>query len=444
MQLNERKSATYNRVRNNNVAGVLAAATAILVGPSVKAEGDFWDFSKDWRFDSAVLYYGEQDRVSALEGVFSATREVDVKDVFNFKVVLDSLTGASPSGAIVQPGEQTFTRPSGNGQYIVSAEEIPLDDTFRDTRLQLNAQWTKAAWGESTGSYGIHFSKEYDYLSLAFNGSLAWDFNKKNSTFSVGLSIANDTFEPVGKIPDPFSSMVIDFGQFPTEDDYRAAFNATRIDSSDDKQTTDLLLGWTQVINRSTIMQFNYSYSNVSGYLNDPFKIISTVDGGGIATDHLFESRPDKRTKHSFFWQTKHHFDESIADVSIRYMTDNWDISSQTIDYRHYFWVGNNSYIEPQMRWYQQSAAEFYRPYLIDGETLPEYASADIRLGEFSAYTLGLKYGWKTSAGNDMSVRFSYYKQTPEDTLSSHPGVLNNLEIYPELDAFFVQYSYSF
>ncbi|NVJ59015.1 MAG: DUF3570 domain-containing protein [Gammaproteobacteria bacterium] len=427
-----------------NVSTAIAAASCALLGSSAQAEGDFWDFSKDWKFDTGFLYYGETDRVSAVEGVFSATHEPEFNDKFNFKVVLDSLTGASPSGAIAQPNSQTFTRPSGNGQYTAEAGEIPLDDTFRDTRLQMNAQWTKPAWENVTSSYGVHFSKEYDYLSLALNGSLAWDLNQKNSTFSAGLSYASDTYEPVGGIPDPLSSMVIDLGQFPTDQDFQDAFDATRIDSSDDRQTTDILLGWTQVINRSTIMQFNYSYSNVSGYLNDPFKVISLVDNGGIATDHIYENRPDSRTKHSFYWQTKHHFDESIMDVSVRYFTDDWGIKSQTVEYKHLFYIGDSSFIEPQFRYYSQTAADFYQPYLLDSAAVPEFASADIRLGEFTGVTLGLKYGWKTNAGNEMALRLSYYKQSAKDVLDSHPGVLNDLEIYPDMDAVFLQYTYSF
>ncbi len=434
----------------SNACQAIAAASALLLGHAAQAEGDFWDFSKDWSFDSAVLYYSEADRVQAFEAIVSATRETDVDDKFNFKITLDSLTGATPLGAVVQNTEQTFTRPSGNGQYTVAAGEIPLDDTFRDTRLQLNAQWTKPAWSGVTTSYGLHFSKEFDYLSLAGNGSLAWEFNQKNSVFSLGLSVASDTFSPYGGIPVAHSQMVVDRVQFADDDAYRAAFDATRDRADDTKQTTDLLLGWTQVVNRSTIMQFNYSYSSVNGYLSDPFKVYSVVDNTGTVIEtnglyaHYYENRPDSRAKHSIFGQVKHHFDESIADFSLRYMTDDWDIDSQTVDYKHLFYVGENSYIEPQFRYYQQSAANFYLPYLLDSQAQPEFASSDIRLGEFTAYTLGFKYGWKTDSGNDIAVRLSYYQQTPKDVLGNHPGQLANAEIYPDLDAFFVQFSYSF
>ncbi|WP_196140899.1 DUF3570 domain-containing protein [Aliikangiella sp. G2MR2-5] len=442
MQLDTKKLATATKPKN--VASALTAASLALLGSAAKAEGDFWDFSKDWKFNTGGLYYGEQDRVTAVEGVFNATREASYNDKFSFKLVLDSLTGASPNGAVAQTDIQTFTRPSGRGQFDVAAGEIPLDDTFRDTRVQMNAQWTTPRGEDKLVNYGLHFSKEYDYLSVALNGGMSWDFYNKNSTLSAGLSIAMDQFEPEGRIPYAFAAMVIDEGQFANQDAYNQAFDATRRIDSDDKDTTDLLLGWTQIINRRTVMQFNYSYSDVSGYLTDPFKVVSVVDAQGVAQEHLYESRPDNRTKHSFFWQTKYHMDNSIADLSVRYMTDDWEIDSVTLEYKHHFLWENNSYLEPQFRWYQQSAADFYTPYLIEGQVMPEFASADSRLGEFSAITLGLKYGWRTQGGSDMALRLSLYQQTAEDVLSSHPGDLASLDIYPELTAVFLQYTYDF
>jgi len=53
---------------------------------------------------------------------------------------LDTLTGASATGAVAQPNAQTFSRPSGDGQYTTSPNELPLDDTFRDTRVTKSVQ----------------------------------------------------------------------------------------------------------------------------------------------------------------------------------------------------------------------------------------------------------------------------------------------------------------
>ena len=103
-----------------------------------------------------------------------------------------------------------------------------------------------------------------------------------------------------------------------------------------------------------------------------------------------------------------------------------------------------SSYLEPHVRLYTQSHADFYVGSLDSTVPLPAYASADYRLGEFDALTFGLKFGWQFASGNEMSLRLESY--------SSDGAVPGNLlignqqggELYPDLDAIIAQFSYSF
>ncbi len=428
--------------KSNNINASLAAAACALLNSGVQAQENTQ--ANEWQFDTAILYYGETDRVQLGEGVFNAKKDFGDEHIFNGKIAIDTLTGASASGAVAQQGVQTFTRPSGNGQYVVNAGETPLDDTFKDTRVQLSAQWTQPLWENITGSTGVHLSKEYDYLSLGVNGSLARDFNQKNTTLSAGVSYQYDSIDPVGEAPIGLSTMVVNNGQFSDESAFETAFNATRATDSKDKNTVDLLLGVTQVINRRMLMQFNYSYSIANGYLTDPYKLLSEVNTEGVTQDILHENRPNKRTKQSFYWQTKYASDYGIADVSYRYATDDWDIDSHTLDSRFRVKLSDNSYIQPHFRYYQQSAADFYQPFLIQGSLLPSVASADYRLGEMTAYTIGLKYGQALDNGREWAVRLEYYQQSPKNSGFEEPGALQGLDLYPSIDAIIAQVSYSF
>ena len=81
---------------------------------------------------------------------------------------------------------------------------------------------------------------------------------------------------------------------------------------------------------------------------------------------------------------------------------------------------------------------------MVDGVPLPSYASADYRLGDFDALTVGLKYGWTLASGNEMSARIEFYKQdgdAPQDQLI---GNQLTREMYPDLDAIIAQFSYRF
>jgi len=425
-------------MKNSNIKAALTLATTALLGATNTAVAQD---EESWAFDSAFLFYSEADRVSAGEAIFNANKTFSDEEILNLKLTIDALTGASANGAVAQPNVQTFTRPSGKGQYQINADETPLDDTFHDTRVQLNAQWTQPVADNLTASVGGHISKEYDYLSLGINGNMAYDFNRKNSTLSFGLSYFNDTFLPEGGIPNSFASMLIGDNELNGWDD---AFKQTRLINEDDKTTTDVLLGFTQVINRRMIMQFNYSYSIVDGYLTDPFKVISIVDNNGATQDNVYENRPDERTKQSAYVQTKYHFDSAIVDLSYRYMWDDWKIKSHTIDSRFRFPLADNAYIEPHLRFYQQDAAQFYQPFLNESQPLPEYASADYRIGEMTAYTVGLKYGMTLDKGNELSFRLEYYNQTPTDAGFDEPGVLANIDLYENIQAVIGQVTYSF
>ncbi len=430
-----------NKIQSQNLKAALTLATTALFTAAQAAPLSSDTTTEDaWSFDSAFLYYSEADRVSAAEAIFNAKKTYNDDSILNLKLTIDALTGASANGAVAQPDIQTFTRPSGKGDYNIKADDTPLDDTFHDTRVQFNAQWTQALAQNYTGSVGAHMSKEYDYLSLGVNGNIAYDFNKKNSTISFGLSHFQDTFTPEGGIPKSFASMPVAYH----DNEDKGGHEATRIGSDDDKTTSDVMVGFTQVINRNMVTQFNYSYSIVDGYLTDPFKILSLVNNSGIAQDYLYENRPDERTKQSVFAQTKYHFDEVILDVSYRYMWDDWEIDSHTVDTRFYIPLGDGSYLEPHLRFYQQTAAEFYQPFLMQGETLPEFASADYRIGEMTAYTIGLKYGMKLDGGNDLSFRLEYYSQSPESAGHKAPGALADMDLYESIDAIIAQVSYSF
>jgi hypothetical protein len=434
MQLNKTK----------NLKGLLTTATCALLGTAsvnVAQANDIQSNVDEWQFDTALMYYGESDRITAVEGIFAGQKTFANDQVLNLKLTIDALTGSSANGAVAQPNIQTFTRPSGNGSYDINPKDTPLDDTFRDTRLQLTGSWSQPLSENYTWSIAGNASKEYDYLSLAVSSNLARDFNKKNTTVSAGFSYAFDKIEPEGGIPKPFAEMAI--GDIETSD-FEQAFNSTRIGADDDKTTLDLLLGVTQIISRRMITQFNYSYSKVDGYMSDPFKVLTAVDSNGFAQRYVYENRPDTRTKHAFYGQVKYHFNKAILDTSYRFMTDDWEIDSHTSDTHFYIPLTGGHYIEPHIRLYQQSAAEFYRPFLMNDNTLPTFASADYRIGEMDAYTIGIKYGMPIGSGDSLSFRLEYYKQSPKSDGTPAVGVLKDLELYEEVDAIIAQITYSF
>ena len=431
--------------RKQSVAASLAMATCTLLGTTGTSPVHAQDESK-WEFDTSLLYYGESDdRVQDLSLNVLARRSFVDDRLLTLGLTVDSLTGATPVGAAPMDVSQTFTRASGNSVFTVPANTQPLDDTFWDTRYAASAGWQQPLGRLFRGSAGVSFSNEYDYQHVGVKLGLERDFNKRNTTVSLGVAFAQDDIDPISGSPTPLSPM-LDVG------------DVSNRRGSESKDVVDLLLGVTQVVNQNLLVQLNYSFSDSSGYLNDPYRVLSLVDPlsgdtltrmpaagvEGPSHEFRFESRPDSRTKNSLFGQAKYFMGGKVLDLSYRYMTDDWDIDSHTIDARLKIPFGGDRYLEPRLRYYNQAAANFYRASLADGEPLPLYASSDYRLGDFDALTAGIKYGWRTGSGHDLSVRLEYYTQDGEVPANQLIGNQLQRDMYPGLDAIIFNFSYRF
>jgi hypothetical protein len=106
--------------------------------------------------------------------------------------------------------------------------------------------------------------------------------------------------------------------------------------------------------------------------------------------------------------------------------------------------LGGSDYLEPHVRYYKQTAAEFYHRYLLQGAALPDFASADYRLGAFTGKTIGMEYGHKLASGHSFTVRGEYYWQTGHGHPSDAPAGLTGQDLFPTVDAVIVQVGYSF
>jgi hypothetical protein len=425
------------RPKAKKIVTSLAAATCALLGgnPAAAAEGDG---EKRWKFDTAVLYYDEGDRVTDASANLLAQRIFDRGRRLAIKFGVDSLTGASANGAVPATTPQTFTSPSGNGTYNADPGDTPLDDTFLDTRFSLGVNWGQPLGKRSTVDFGVSLSNEYDYFHSGVNAKLARDFNERNTTLNLGVAFAHDTIDPVGGAPVPLAAML------PQGD-------LSNKESDDSKTVSDLVIGVTHVLGKRMIGQLNYSLSYSDGYLADPYKLLSVVDpvtgnpapGPGNLNLYLYEGRPDSRLKHSLFVQVKRQVRRDIVDASYRFMTDDWGIDSHTLELRYRFRF-ERFYLQPHLRYYTQSEADFYRTVLFAGDPVPKEASADYRLGEFDGYTLGLKYGHPLGDGEEWGLRVEYYEQSGRAPPEASVGALQGFDLDTDLDAIIVQAGYRF
>jgi hypothetical protein len=342
---------------------------------------------------------------------------------------------------------QTFTNPSGNGNYEVAPGELPLSRTFRDTRVAISGEWDKPINRLSSVLLGASVSSEVDYTSFGLSATYEHGFNNKNTTLATGLALTSDIIFPIGNVPRGLNPMRV------------GGSDQQRVGSDDTKNTIDFMVGVTQIVSRKTFFQMNYTYSNSSGYMNDYNNVLSVVNPDGSLVDtstwigadgndrpYLFEQRPDSRSRNILFFRGVHHLTEDVINVSYRLFNDDWGINSHTLDFRYRFQMTAKQYLQPHIRYYTQSKADFYRHDLVqgsdvnaDGSASVQYASSDYRVGAFDGTTLGLSYGIRLAKTGEFTIRGEMMQQQIDNSEVPRAG-----EETPDLTALIFQMGYSF
>jgi uncharacterized protein DUF3570 len=392
---------------------------------------------EDWSVDSALAYYHENGRIQAIEPVVDIAKIFADGQALNLDVTFDALSGASPNGALTSHAVQTFASPSGKPQhqYMTAPGQLPVDQNYHDDRIAVGGNWAVPITRMDQVSVGGKVSAEDDFFSATLNAAIAHDFNEKNTTLSFGIYDEFDSIHPIGGAPVPGS-------------DYELAEKQT---GGKTKNGVGVLLGATQVMSRNWLSAFNISIDRFHGYLNDPYKFTSIVNGAGGTTGYEYESRPDQRTRKSAYWENRVAWSSQVSTaLSLRYMSDDWGVRSDTAQL-HVRWTlpNRDRYIEPTIRWYRQTAADFYMPFILNSDKpSTAYEASDSRLGAFHALTYGVKYAQKLPglggrSESEFSIRAEYYQQSFDERVPLPMG-LQGLDLYPGLKAILVQIGWRF
>lgn len=426
MQLKNRKRGRALRGR------LLASSCALLATGGARAAAD------DWSFDSGLLYYAEADRVKATEPTVIVKRKLGDDASLTGRFVVDSLTGATPTGEM--PSSRGASVTGASGTVSSTAGQFPLA-SFRDTRAAASLTWTRRMAGQWQLDLGGNLSTERDFRSAGASALLARDFNRHNTTVSLGASYEGDRINPHGGVQLPLGEV----GGFDTF-----------VASDARKHVKGALVGLTQVLTPSWIASVNYSYSNSHGYLNDPYKVISVLNthlGGlipifgppiGEPVVSLYENRPGTRNERAIYVVNKAYLAGSVAELSYRHGKDDWGIRSNTWELRYRLPLGDDFYVQPHLRYYHQTAASFYQRTLLDSDPLPTYVSADYRLADITGRTIGLEFGADVDEGSVLRVRLERYVQSGKVDPRVLVGVQQDYNSFPDLKAYIAQVSYSF
>lgn len=335
--------------------------------------------AEQFRFDSSYQVYDESDGRMFVESYYYWGEMYLSEDTsFRFQILRDAISGSSPRGAL----------PGGTQPFLAELEDVrngvlaALSQQIGDHRVELE----------------LSHSRESDYLSQGISLSDKWELNQKNTTLSFGLNYLNDTI-------------------------------VVRGTDNQNKRSYDLFLGFSQVLDRKTVLTANLTLGYAEGYLNDQYKTIQRTEqvpipGGSITIDRLYrENRPSTRLRGVLQLQVTHFFDKANAalDAVARFTQDDYGVSSQSIQLEWRQGLFRKLEITPFFRYYQQMAADFFYNSL-DGlnigkpQTYPDGSglnySSDYRLSSLATMSLGLKTRWRFTENMAASMTYEHYDMT--------------------------------
>ncbi len=447
------------KYKYKNIVSLLSVGALYISNANAITFGD----NQENEIQASFGFYKEQDRINVFKSVLDYKRNLDTDESFSIRLSIDSLTGSTPNGAVSSVNPQTFTSPSGGSPNYVDPNQQP-QDKFEDTRYSVGINYENQATSIFKYVLGGNFSSETDYTSISGNIGLIADLNNKNTTISILGSHAYDIISAEGGIPTPYSYMN---NPKPCDNnsvlakDHDECFNVVagipyvenKSSSNQYKNTEDVILGITQILNKWSLMQFNYFVSISNGYHNDPYKVISVVDSNGnpVVLDDktnlsavIYENRPNHRFKQGLYAEYKATiFNDNIPSISYRFSFDDWSVNSNMVEIKYYLPITKKYFIQPYVRFYKQTQAYFYTPYLSESQASyviqnNQYVSSDDRLSAMNTYSVALEFG----RYNDIpwSIMLEYYHQKyvePEKY-----GNMNNITLNPDVNAFLLLFNF--
>jgi len=222
--------------------------------------------------------------------------------------------------------------------------------------------------GKTTYSVNYINSEESDYKADTASFGLSQDMFGDLTTLSLGYRRGwNDVFRNLKQAD---GSKIHDF----------AATADTRA----------YMVGLTQILTRSLILNMNFEVDTDQGFLNSPYRSVRYVDPTA-ALGFSFEPEvyPHTHTSSAVSGRLKYFLPYRAAiDGSYRYYNDTWGIGAHTVEltytqpWKH--WI-----FDARARYYRQNAADFYSD-LFPRRDYANFLARDKEMAAFQSYSIGI------------------------------------------------------
>src|SRR5690349_143620 len=250
----------------------------------------------------------------------------------------------------------------------VKTSASPYDDERTQSSLSVDL-----LQGKSTYTLGVVKSDESDYVASTMFANVSHDMFGDLTTIGFGYKKgANDVFRNVKidgvKVRDP-------------------AF-------AEEMESQSFSVSLSQIITKNLLLSGQYEVVTDEGFLRSPYRsirfLIGTENQGQIQ-----EQYPNTRSSNAGSVRAKYFLPYRAAiDGMYRFYTDTWGVIGHTgeLGYVHPLdnpWGGGNWIFEGRVRYYTQTAADFYRD-IFPRAGFANFMARDKELATYNAITAGV------------------------------------------------------
>jgi hypothetical protein len=350
--------------------------------------------------DFLTSYYSQDGDNAAVSGGIGTEELTDVTGTFVVSIPLnddDVLT--------IDAGVSAYTSAS-------SSNVGPFDDGPADPFQASSGASSSDLWANLTGSYShssddrndiwsakVSISSEYDYFSAGVGGSYTKLFNEKNTELSVNANVYIDTWNaiyptelrPFGENGNGLNNSLFTQNTITGNTNYNPRFSEFK---DEGRNSYSLGFGFSQILHKNVQGSLALDFVQQQGLLSTPFQRVYFSDVADSFIDNFqladaVERLPDSRFKVAVGGRLNWYLNETFTVRTFyRYYFDDWGISSHTASIEVPIKITDKFTLYPSYRFYNQTAADYFRPYESALST-DDFYTSDYDLSEYSANQIG-------------------------------------------------------
>lgn len=355
--------------------------------------------------DFLTSYYSQDGDHAAVSGGIGNEELTDITgtivisiplnddDILSIDAGVSAYTSASSSNINPFDGEKAdpFVASTGASEGDVWSSYTASYSHSSDDRNQI---WSAHA----------SFSTEYDYSSVGIGASYTKLFNEKNTELSVHGKILIDSWSelypfelrPFEEGESGLSNGLFKSNTITGNSNYNPSFNA--FDKSG-RNSYSLGLGLSQILHKNGQGALLLDVVKQDGLLSTPFQRVyfkdivdSFIENFQLADD--VERLPDSRLKIAIGGKVNWYINEYLTVRTFyRYYFDDWGIHSHTAKIELPIKITQQFTLYPSYRFYNQTAADYFKPYE-EAISTDAFYTSDYDLSEYQSnqFGFGLSY----------------------------------------------------